>query len=143
MCTSHLAVPSRLVTVTHKTAYEIRIRDWSSDVCAADLEHDPRPGVGRVQRLDVLVRQSLRLRRLLNRRRGRDSHHLEAATLGRLQRVDHNLDGRAVGLRATPGLLETGRVAVGVATALVLATDRVPDHLCVAPDFLPWLLSFC
>src|SRR3546814_5749718 len=31
----------------HKTAYEMRISDWSSDVCSSDLErliHDAEPG---------------------------------------------------------------------------------------------------
>src|SRR3546814_20742879 len=27
-----------------KTAYEMRISDWSSDVCSSDLEYDPRIG---------------------------------------------------------------------------------------------------
>src|SRR3546814_8896860 len=27
-----------------KTAYEMRISDWSSDVCSSDLRHFPRPG---------------------------------------------------------------------------------------------------
>src|SRR3546814_1936904 len=27
----------------HKTAYEMRISDWSSDVCSSDLNHDPCP----------------------------------------------------------------------------------------------------
>src|SRR3546814_10587997 len=26
-----------------KTAYEMRISDWSSDVCSSDLEHPPPP----------------------------------------------------------------------------------------------------
>src|SRR3546814_10545631 len=26
-----------------KTAYELRISDWSSDVCSSDLEHDQQP----------------------------------------------------------------------------------------------------
>src|SRR3546814_2036027 len=28
-----------------KTAYEMRISDWSSDVCSSDLLHDGAPGV--------------------------------------------------------------------------------------------------
>src|SRR3546814_10934904 len=27
----------------HKTAYELRISDWSSDVCSSDLAHSPYP----------------------------------------------------------------------------------------------------
>src|SRR3546814_3230197 len=30
-----------------KTAYELRISDWSSDVCSSDLERIARPAVGR------------------------------------------------------------------------------------------------
>src|SRR3546814_5842351 len=30
-----------------KTAYEMRISDWSSDVCSSDLEHRPYAGGGR------------------------------------------------------------------------------------------------
>src|SRR3546814_2683939 len=30
-----------------KTAYEMRISDWSSDVCSSDL-HEPTPGIGPV-----------------------------------------------------------------------------------------------
>src|SRR3546814_11460776 len=33
-----------------KTAYEMRISDWSSDVCSSDLEIFPRLGQGRGQR---------------------------------------------------------------------------------------------
>src|SRR3546814_1439164 len=29
-----------------KTAYEMRISDWSSDVCSSDLRHDRRRGAG-------------------------------------------------------------------------------------------------
>src|SRR3546814_9560826 len=39
-----------------KTAYEIRISDWSSDVCSSDLmeSNEPRPGSGiRKPQLDV------------------------------------------------------------------------------------------
>src|SRR3546814_10639241 len=30
-----------LVFFKHKTAYELRISDWSSDVCSSDLQLDP------------------------------------------------------------------------------------------------------
>src|SRR3546814_5053536 len=48
-----------------KTAYEMRISDWSSDVCSSDLRHAPlhpsafcscRPGLGIQKRLEHLPR---------------------------------------------------------------------------------------
>src|SRR3546814_5595081 len=30
-----------------KTAYELRISDWSSDVCSSDLDHAPEPKASR------------------------------------------------------------------------------------------------
>src|SRR3546814_8433863 len=33
-----------------KTAYEMRISDWSSDVCSSDLQPDQRPGRARARR---------------------------------------------------------------------------------------------
>src|SRR3546814_21137766 len=33
--------------VKRKTAYDVRISDWSSDVCSSDLVGKPRPGVKR------------------------------------------------------------------------------------------------
>src|SRR3546814_11770784 len=41
-----------------KTAYEMRISDWSSDVCSSDLVCSPMPmHVGRCDSLSVLIRR--------------------------------------------------------------------------------------
>src|SRR3546814_4356405 len=37
-----------------KTAYEMRISDWSSDVCSSDLHPDAAPGDGELKRLYLL-----------------------------------------------------------------------------------------
>src|SRR3546814_8195904 len=41
-----------------KTAYEMRISDWSSDVCSSDLAADPRPRVGRQAAVDRRDREA-------------------------------------------------------------------------------------
>src|SRR3546814_7834682 len=38
-----------------KTAYEMRISDWSSDVCSSDLARVEQPGVGAVQAVLTLL----------------------------------------------------------------------------------------
>src|SRR3546814_9811428 len=38
-----------------KTAYEMRISDWSSDVCSSDLENKRRRGLGAQPHLGVLA----------------------------------------------------------------------------------------
>src|SRR3546814_10801204 len=43
MMTCYLAW-SWLFLFNQKTAYEMRISDWSSDVCSSDLRHDAHPG---------------------------------------------------------------------------------------------------
>src|SRR3546814_6047995 len=35
-----------------KTAYEMRISDWSSDVCSSDLHREGGRGIGEARRLD-------------------------------------------------------------------------------------------
>src|SRR3546814_452007 len=59
-----------------KTAYELRISDWSSDVCSSDLAGEPRPGASLRRQLPdflglhpplhpfAVLRLRLRLRRL-------------------------------------------------------------------------------
>src|SRR3546814_5546494 len=48
-----------------KTAYEMRISDWSSDVCSSDLALPgaqlPQPGVGLVPQADGLAAEALQL----------------------------------------------------------------------------------
>src|SRR3546814_4188209 len=36
-----------------KTAYEMRISDWSSDVCSSDLAHGAQPGGDGAQRVEA------------------------------------------------------------------------------------------
>src|SRR3546814_5805552 len=38
-----------------KTAYEMRISDWSSDVCSSDLKKPPRPSLAAVGRRHCLM----------------------------------------------------------------------------------------
>src|SRR3546814_7678775 len=67
------------------TAYEMRISDWSSDVCSSDLYDEPAA-------IDLAVdRFELRRRRLRERE---DRGFGEAAVPGGdLQRVEQSLDG--------------------------------------------------
>src|SRR3546814_8023707 len=44
-----------------KTAYEMRISDWSSDVCSSDLVQHPRPERPAVQRQAVAAQRGLAL----------------------------------------------------------------------------------
>src|SRR3546814_18588107 len=71
-----------------KTAYEMRISDWSSDVCSSDLD---RNGVGqralvallRIQRMDVAGGESID-----QAQRGIPGHaHLRAIAAGKLRAV--------------------------------------------------------
>src|SRR3546814_20013237 len=39
MCISYLFVSVYIFFFKQKTAYEMRISDWSSDVCSSDLDH--------------------------------------------------------------------------------------------------------
>src|SRR3546814_10073089 len=44
---SHYVVDFEFLFVfKQRTAYEVRISDWSSDVCSSDLTDDPRPDGG-------------------------------------------------------------------------------------------------
>src|SRR3546814_4021525 len=61
----------------HKTAYDMRISDWSSDVCASDLDQ-------RVLGVGLQVEGGLSGGRLLARGRNRDDETGGAATLPRL-----------------------------------------------------------
>src|SRR3546814_1306929 len=45
-----------------KTAYEMRISDWSSDVCSSDLRTDPRGGAKDVRRILARLARSHRIR---------------------------------------------------------------------------------
>src|SRR3546814_13197578 len=52
------------------TAYEMRISDWSSDVCSSDLVDDGDPGLLRVARVDEHALDHLIFSRRAGRRRG-------------------------------------------------------------------------
>src|SRR3546814_7523257 len=71
--------------VKQKTAYEVRISDWSSDVCASDLLDDLRFGVAERRENFVAVRAKLRCRLRWQRRAielDRHADHVEAAHAG-------------------------------------------------------------
>src|SRR3546814_4518712 len=80
-----------------KTAYEMRISDWSSDVCSSDLAREragdrrPRLALGRARRKEeivAMVPQDHRLRRRVARRVGqpRQMARQGAADAGKLDR---------------------------------------------------------
>src|SRR3546814_1968927 len=67
-----------------KTAYEMRISDWSSDVCSSDLRvdlHAQRQQVGEV------AHQALDFRRVAPAHRGADYHVTLAGKVGEQQRI--------------------------------------------------------
>src|SRR3546814_4789894 len=72
-----------------KTAYEMRISDWSSDVCSSDLERKP----GRTEgRWDPDVRPGT------GRRAGPDGHGLsELQSVAALHRAPERSEERRVG----------------------------------------------
>src|SRR3546814_12009165 len=45
------------VLLTQKTAYEMRISDWSSDVCSSDLTTDRQRAAGEIRRLNETLEQ--------------------------------------------------------------------------------------
>src|SRR5881296_3018068 len=69
-----------------KTAYEMLLCDWSSDVCSSDLEHLPRRGARLAQRLP----------RAADRVAAAGAHH--ARPPGRILRHRPEPDGGPVGL---------------------------------------------
>src|SRR3546814_13285473 len=77
------------------TAYEMRISDWSSDVCSSDLVDDGDPGLLRVARVDEHALAHLIFSRRAGRRRGQ-GHPPQAR--------DMQNDGRlALAIRRTGG----------------------------------------
>src|SRR3546814_4326065 len=84
-----------------KTAYEMRISDWSSDVCSSDLRDQQLLRVGgREQELDVLRRLLERLQQRIERRLGQhvdfvDQVDLVAAARGHVLRALDQEIGRA------------------------------------------------
>src|SRR3546814_5660921 len=66
-----------------KTAYEMRISDWSSDVCSSDL--------GRLSRIDAMQVQAMALAQA--RRRQTERAAIDAA----LRRIDERSEERRVG----------------------------------------------
>src|SRR3546814_13661851 len=88
-----------------KTAYEMRISDWSSDVCSSDLHLRPDPADQRLRRLatrDIhLVEQLCLLGELI--------HHL--ADLGR-HGIDRELEREAA--RVVRGCIQHGNDLGGV-----------------------------
>src|SRR3546814_5023992 len=78
-----------------KTAYEMRISDWSSDVCSSDL-------AGRCHSYAVIAPLA------------RDDF-LFVGMAQRIVVVPHQLDDRVVGFRARIGKKNFGHAAAGVA----------------------------
>src|SRR3546814_19266143 len=74
-----------------KTAYEMRISDWSSDVCSSDLELRPRQQV---------------LGRIAAERQLREQHHVGAMKVARLD--DHRRDALGVAGDGADGEVELG-----------------------------------
>src|SRR3546814_8788767 len=46
-----------IICFKQKTAYEVRISDWSSDVCSSDLQDEKRRELRQIQRSDRLGKQ--------------------------------------------------------------------------------------
>src|SRR3546814_4550280 len=65
-----------------KTAYEMRISDWSSDVCSSDLADMPVAGAGRIERRLDPRRREGRARRALGEGRTADVAEAEEEDRG-------------------------------------------------------------
>src|SRR3546814_8455515 len=65
-----------------KTAYEVRISDWSSDVCSSDLRLDRHPRVARSAHVHEEDRQAVDLLLDLVARRGAGEQQHQVAMLG-------------------------------------------------------------
>src|SRR3546814_14726386 len=72
----------------HKTAYEMRISDWSSDVCSSDLAGAPALAAGKIP---LLVQTPEQLRQVLV---GRHDH----AAMAEAARMPQRAADRVVGL---------------------------------------------
>src|SRR3546814_10071990 len=78
------------VLFKQKTAYEMRIRDWSSDVCSSDLGFEPSPVCllrPLAETMDVLVDVFAAVEGL-GRRHWDDLHDAVVATTADLRTVD-------------------------------------------------------
>src|SRR3546814_9255586 len=73
-----------------KTAYEMRISDWSSDVCSSDLRSVRAAAIGERQ----LLQEDFRRREVGDRKGHAEDAIAEPAELGRIAR--HELDDRVV-----------------------------------------------
>src|SRR3546814_8529678 len=73
---SVLSVMCFLFFFKQKTAYEMRISDWSSDVCSSDLIVGKGPDVGRGDRIDDGQRVALAVLRVLQGRADTDDDDL-------------------------------------------------------------------
>src|SRR3546814_5388235 len=98
---------------THKTAYEMRISDWSSDVCSSDLQRTPRLRPGRVVQALHRQRAILAPPTLAQGALVRAGQRPEAAVLQRriLEREPQADDAQRVGVEEG-GILEIGRAHV-------------------------------
>src|SRR6187431_2358390 len=99
-----------------KTAYEITVRDWSSDVCSSDLEHDL------VARLEVVARVELaaQIEALdpVGARNFRRRTQADAEAPRRIEQVVRGVDLRVSGDRGDEEGFGRAEVAGRVAFAL-------------------------
>src|SRR3546814_2988685 len=100
-----------------KTAYEMRISDWSSDVCSSDLIHIGDRDVG----LDLVARHALRRRCVVDRIDQREQPGGAVAVAHLREREDRPL--RAVRVLATV-LAPAGRIGLDVAGVVVGVLER-------------------
>src|SRR3546814_8895509 len=92
-----------------KTAYEMRISDWSSDVCSSDLELDPvQPDVG-----DDARRIEFEEAALARRRRAEGAAIPAHAAVG----VDRRVAGRAGVAESVPGVRHRDLCPVAIVEA--------------------------
>src|SRR3546814_3350764 len=115
-----------------KTAYEMRISDWSSDVCSSDLaQHLDAALVGQVDDLDAVLAQPLdpavEVHRLAHHHRADvELPHQAAAVPARGERGDHDgvaIAALAAGLAEGVGFAVHGRGAF-LHPAIVAAAEH-------------------
>src|SRR3546814_7044229 len=85
-----------------KTAYEMRISDWSSDVCSSDLSCDRASAVGMKREQGRKMSHAKAQRREEGRRRRKLTQRHKDVGLWQRRRVFTN--GRVITYRASSGL---------------------------------------
>src|SRR3546814_3140742 len=103
-----------LFFVKQKTAYEMRISDWSSDVCSSDLTRSSLGGFGGLVR--PVRRRQARTRILVR--------HGSGTTL--VRRIG------GVALRQTRPLASSASISASSSSSAVLRVSRRPTEACAA-----------